>query len=117
MELRPYQEEAKESIFEEWDKGVLKTLLVLPTGCGKTVVFAKVAEDCVRRGDRVLNPGAPRRTAGTGSRQDRKGHRTWMRDRKSRTVLPGKLVPDHSRIGPDLRMREKRLGQFQADYF
>ena len=54
MELRPYQEEARESIFEEWDKGVQKTLLVLPTGCGKTVVFAKVAEDCVRRGDRVL---------------------------------------------------------------
>ena len=27
---------------------------------------------------------------------------TWMRDRKSRTVLPGKLVPDHSRNGPDL---------------
>lgn len=44
MELRPYQEEARESIFEEWDKGVQKTLLVLPTGCGKTVVFAKVAE-------------------------------------------------------------------------
>ena len=54
MKLRPYQEEARESIFEEWDKGVQKTLLVLPTGCGKTVVFAKVAEDCVRRGDRVL---------------------------------------------------------------
>ena len=31
-----------------------KTLLVLPTGCGKTIVFAKVTEDCVRRGDRVL---------------------------------------------------------------
>ena len=30
MELRPYQEEAKESIFEEWDKGVQKTLLVPP---------------------------------------------------------------------------------------
>ncbi len=39
MELRPYQKEAKEAIFEQWDSGVLKTLLVLPTGCGKTVVF------------------------------------------------------------------------------
>ena len=54
MELRPYQQEAREAIFEQWDGGVLKTLLVLPTGCGKTIVFAKVAEDCVRRGDRVL---------------------------------------------------------------
>ena len=54
MELRPYQKEAKEAIFEQWDSGVLKTLLVLPTGCGKTVVFAKVTEECVRKGDRVL---------------------------------------------------------------
>lgn len=30
MELRPYQKEAKEAIFEQWDSGVLKTLLVLP---------------------------------------------------------------------------------------
>ena len=54
MELRPYQSEAKNAIFEQWDGGVKKTLLVLPTGCGKTVVFAKVTEDCVRRGHRVL---------------------------------------------------------------
>ena len=54
MELRPYQEEAREAIWREWDDGVLRTLLVLPTGCGKTIVFARVTEDCVRNGDRVL---------------------------------------------------------------
>ena len=54
MQLRPYQEEAKASIFKEWDKGVKKTLLVLPTGCGKTIVFAKVTEECVRQGKKVL---------------------------------------------------------------
>lgn len=54
MELRPYQQEAKEAIFRSWDEGIQKTLLVLPTGCGKTIVFAKVAEECVRQGDRVL---------------------------------------------------------------
>lgn len=54
MELRPYQQEAKDSIFREWENGIQKTLLVLPTGCGKTIVFAKVSEDCVRNGDRVL---------------------------------------------------------------
>lgn len=54
MELRPYQQEAKDAIFEQWDSGVKKTLLVLPTGCGKTIVFAKVTEDCVRKGNRVL---------------------------------------------------------------
>lgn len=54
MELRPYQKEAKDSIFSEWENGVQKTLLVLPTGCGKTIVFAKVTEQCVMNGDRVL---------------------------------------------------------------
>lgn len=54
MELRPYQEAAKTAIFEQWDQGKKKTLLVLPTGCGKTIVFAKVTEDCVRQGKRVL---------------------------------------------------------------
>lgn len=54
MELRPYQQEAKQAIFREWDQGHSRTLLVLPTGCGKTIVFAKVAEECVRHGDRVL---------------------------------------------------------------
>ena len=53
MELRPYQQEAKDSVFEQWGK-VKKTLVVLPTGCGKTIVFAKVAEECVRQGKRVL---------------------------------------------------------------
>lgn len=44
MELRPYQIEARTAIFKEWeDKD--KTLLVLPTGCGKTVVFADVAKE------------------------------------------------------------------------
>lgn len=53
MELRPYQQAAKEAIFCEWEN-INKTLLVLPNGCGKTIVFAKVAEECVRQGRRVL---------------------------------------------------------------
>ena len=54
MELRPYQKEAKEAVFEQWENGTMKTLLVLPTGCGKTIVFAKITEECVSHGDRVL---------------------------------------------------------------
>ena len=54
MELRPYQDEAVAAIEDEWRKGVKRTLLVLPTGTGKTICFAKVTEDCVRMGDRVL---------------------------------------------------------------
>lgn len=52
--LRPYQQAAEQAVLHEWDSGHTKTLLVLPTGCGKTIVFAKIAEDCVRVGERVL---------------------------------------------------------------
>lgn len=38
----------------EWSEGHRKTLLVLPTGTGKTVVFAKVVEDRVNNGGRAL---------------------------------------------------------------
>jgi superfamily II DNA or RNA helicase len=54
MELRPYQQEARTAVESEWDAGNSRTLLVLPTGCGKTIVFAKISEDRVRQGDRVL---------------------------------------------------------------
>ena len=52
--MRPYQQAAKEAIHTEWETGHQHTLLVLPTGCGKTIVFAAVVEDQVRAGDRVL---------------------------------------------------------------
>lgn len=52
--MRPYQQAAKEAIHTEWETGHQHTLLVLPTGCGKTIVFASVVEDQVRAGDRVL---------------------------------------------------------------
>ena len=38
MKLRPYQEEAFEHVFAEWDGGRKKTLIVMPTGTGKTIV-------------------------------------------------------------------------------
>lgn len=52
--LRPYQQQARDAIHTEWESGRLRTLLVLPTGTGKTIVFASVAADQVRSGDRVL---------------------------------------------------------------
>ena len=54
MSLRPYQQEAYDSILEKWDQGADRLLLVLPTGCGKTIVFSKVVEACVRKGRKPL---------------------------------------------------------------
>lgn len=39
--LRPYQSEAVERVFDEWDS-VASTLVCLPTGTGKSVVFSGV---------------------------------------------------------------------------
>ena len=54
QELRPYQQQARDRIHAEWENGHTRTLLVLPTGTGKTIVFASVAADQVRAGHRVL---------------------------------------------------------------
>jgi len=39
---RPYQVEATDAAFREWAQGRKSTLISLPTGCGKTVVFSLV---------------------------------------------------------------------------
>lgn len=116
MELRPYQEEAREAIFEQWGNGIQKTLLVLPTGCGKTIVFAKVTEDCVRKGNRVLilahrgellEQAADKIQKFTGlgcavEKADQSCQGSWFR------IVVGSV---------QTLMREKRLGHFPADYF
>lgn len=52
--LRPYQEEAVEAICQRFTVGHQRTLLVLPTGTGKTAVFAEVIRRAVARGERAL---------------------------------------------------------------
>ena len=53
MQLRQYQKEAVEAV-EGAFKDVQSTLIVLATGCGKTIVFSHVAANEVRHGGRVL---------------------------------------------------------------
>lgn len=43
MELRPYQAEAVDAILEARRAGVRRMLVCLPTGAGKTVIFARLA--------------------------------------------------------------------------
>lgn len=116
MELRPYQKAAKEAVFDKWSAGTKKTLLVLPTGTGKTIVFASVTEECVRRGERILilahrgellEQAADKILQSTGLRcavekaeQTCKG--TWYR------VVVGSV---------QTLMRDRRLLGFAPDYF
>ena len=116
MELRPYQKAAKEAVFDKWSAGTKRTLLVLPTGTGKTIVFASVTEECVRRGERILilahrgellEQAADKILQSTGLRcavekaeQTCKG--TWYR------VVVGSV---------QTLMRERRLLGFAPDYF
>lgn len=116
MKLRPYQEEAFEHVFAEWDGGRKKTLVVMPTGTGKTIVFAKIVEECVRRGYRVLimahrgellDQATDKIFKATGLRSSvEKAERSclgeWYR------VVVGSV---------QTLMSEKRLSQFPKDYF
>ena len=116
MELRPYQQEAKTAVFNEWEQGHDKTLLVLPTGTGKTIVFAKVSEECVRRGKRVLILA----------------HRGELLEQAADKILSATGLgcsvekAEQSCIGSWYRitvgsvqtlMTEKRLSRFSKDYF
>jgi ATP-dependent helicase IRC3 len=40
ISLRPYQQEALDSINSFYDKGIKRQLIVLPTGAGKTIIFS-----------------------------------------------------------------------------
>lgn len=114
--MRKYQEEAFNAIFSEWDSDTRKTLLVLPTGCGKTIVFAKIAEECVRRGERVLILA----------------HRAELlqqaadKIQKTTGLLCAVEKAEESCIGSWFRivvgsvqtmMREKRLSKFNKEFF
>lgn len=54
MALRPYQTKSVEAVESEWQAGNKRTLLVLPTGCGKTICMAQISKNAVMRGERVL---------------------------------------------------------------
>lgn len=53
MKLRPYQRDAIQAIEDGWQT-FDKELLVLPTGCGKTIVFSQVAKDRTQAGNVLI---------------------------------------------------------------
>ena len=116
MELRPYQREAAAAVRREWEAGHPKTLLVLPTGCGKTIVFCKLSEEEVSLGHRVLilahreellSQAADKMERATGLKCAREKAEdsclgSWYR------IVVGSV---------QTLMRPKRLEQFPSDYF
>ena len=116
MELRDYQKEAKERIFAEWEKGIKKTLLVLPTGCGKTIVFAKVTEECVRGGDRVLILAHRGELLDQAADKIQKATGLGCATEKAEQTCIGSWFRITGGSVQSL-MREKRLSQFSEGYF
>lgn len=116
MDLRPYQTEAVAAIQEQWEAGNNRTLLVLPTGCGKTIVFCRIAENQVRNGGRVLilahrgellEQAADKLKKTTGlSCAVEKAEESCLDKWERVTVGSVQTL-----------MREKRIAQFPPDYF
>lgn len=116
MKLRPYQEESKTAVQNEWSEGKKRTLLVLPTGCGKTIVFSKIIEDRVRLGERGLV------LAHRGELLDQASDKL----EKATGLKTATEKADQTSLGSFFRVvvgsvqtmqREKRLSKFPPDYF
>ena len=116
MEHRPYQIESIQAVEAEWNEGRKRTLLVLPTGCGKTIVFCKIAERAVAKGGRVLV------LAHRGELLDQAADKL----RKSTGLMCAVEKAEESCLGSWFRvvvgsvqtlMRPQRLEQFPAGYF
>lgn len=116
MELRPYQETARQKVQEEWEEGKKRTLLVLPTGTGKTIVFSKIIEDRVRKGERVLV------IAHRGELLEQASDKLY----KSTGLKTATEKAEQTSLGSFYRVvvgsvqtmqREKRLNQFPPEYF
>ena len=116
MELRPYQQEAMDAILEAWENGTHKTLLVLPTGCGKTIVFAKVTEECVRQGNRVLILAHRGELLEQAADKIRKATGLGCATEKAEETCLGSWF--RITVGSvQSMMRESRLSRFPDDYF
>lgn len=116
MEMRPYQNAARAAVHSEWDAGRRRTLLVLPTGTGKTVVFSKITEDRVRAGDRVLI--LAHRGELLEQAADKLKRSTGLVASVEKAELSSLSGWERVTVGSvQTLMREKRLAQFSPEHF
>lgn len=114
--LRPYQEAAVNAILGEWQKGNRKTLLVLPTGCGKTIVLSKVAQQCTEAGKRVLIMAHRGELLDQAADKLRKSTGLDCAVEKAGSSSLGSFLP--VTVGSVQSLcQEKRLEAFPKDYF
>ena len=116
IELRPYQAEAKDAILQAWSEGRKRPLLVVPTGCGKTVVLAKVAEDQVDHGGRVLIMAHRGELLDQAADKVKQVTGIDCAYEKAGTSSLGSCMP--ITVGSVQSLcQEKRLQQFPSDYY
>lgn len=54
LKLREYQQEALQAAWDAWGRGVVRPAVVLPTGMGKTVIFAHLIKDAHAAGVKAI---------------------------------------------------------------
>jgi superfamily II DNA or RNA helicase len=119
MNLRPYQREALNGIcsaLRECDS----TLLSLPTGCGKTVVFAAAAKMAKKRvmviahRDELIHQGAEKVHAVTGDRPDIEKAEMYSNEK---SMFPSKVVVASVQTLGAKMGKDRRVARFDPDEF
>ncbi|WP_289965341.1 DEAD/DEAH box helicase [Faecalibaculum rodentium] len=116
--LRPYQSEACRSIMAEFEQGTKRTLLILPTGGGKTIVLSGIAYKFAY--DRNRNP--------TGGKVLILAHQNILIDQaadKFQTVMELPVFREQGRqtgcMHPvtvsSMQTMQRRLDRFPPDFF
>lgn len=114
MKLRQYQEEAVREIETGWPD-FRRQLLVLPTGCGKTIVFSRVAKDRTQMGrvlilahrDELIEQARDKYHSLTGD--------YTAKEKASETGIDSSLPVTVGSV--QTLMRPSRLERFESDHF
>lgn len=119
MNLRPYQRDALNGICSAL-RDCDSTLLSLPTGCGKTVVFAAAAKMAKRRvmviahRDELIHQGAQKVEAVTGERPDIEKAEMYSNER---SMFPSKVVVASVQTLGARMGDSRRMSRFDPDEF
>lgn len=124
MELRPYQRAALEGARAKLREGARAVLIVMPTGVGKTIVFAHAAKMAVERSGRVLVLAhrtelleqAHRKLLAVAPEIERNGVRRSLRVHIEQANARATSIADVV-VGSVQTMKGARLTRFPRDFF